>query len=282
MSATTDGGTRDEAMPASATRPSAARLLNRIPSLWQVNRVPMVWFEILLIVLFDMAYERVRNLVRIEPDIAINHGLAVRHVSQWFHVDLELNLNKVLVDHHWLATVADYDYSMLHLPLTAGVLIWVFWKHRDRYLPIRNVLLITTLLGLVGFWIYPMAPPRLLPGAGFVDTIVQFKTWGSWSDPKVVHATNQFAAMPSLHCAWALWCGMCLFFLARNRAVRTFGALYPIWTVFVVLGTANHFLLDSIAGIACVAVSSVIVWRIYGRHPWVTRDVPAPDNSATA
>jgi hypothetical protein len=237
--------------------------------LMQVNRVPAVWFELLLIVAFDLAYERVRNLVKSQPVEAIRHGLDVYQVSHWFHVDLELSFNKALMDHHWLATVADYDYSMLHLPLTAGVLVWVFWKHRDRYLPIRNVLLGTTLLGLIGFWLYPMAPPRLIPGTGFVDTVVHYKTFGSWSNPHVTAATNQFAAMPSLHCAWALWCGLCLFFLSRNRAVRAFGALYPVWTVFVVLGTANHFLLDSIAGLACVAVSSALVWKIYGRHPWV-------------
>ncbi|MCW2753786.1 MAG: hypothetical protein JWQ32_1197 [Marmoricola sp.] len=274
MSATSDSGTRDKAVSALTIAPAATRRPTRIPTFMQVNRVPLVWFELLLIVAFDLAYERVRNLVRQEPVVAINHGLEVHRVSQWFHVDLELAFNKILMDHHWLATLADYDYSMLHLPLTAGVLVWVFWKHRDRYLPIRNVLLGTTLLGLVGFWIYPMAPPRLLPGQGFVDTVVYYKTWGSWGDPKVAHATNQFAAMPSLHCAWALWCGLCLFFLARNRAVRTFGALYPVWTVFVVIGTANHFLLDSLAGLACVAITSGLVWKIYGRHPWVLHEPP--------
>ena len=236
-------------------------------ALW-VNRVPRWWFEILLIAAFDMAYEQVRNLVRLQPAEAINHGIEVLRISRWFHVDFGAAFNALLVDHRWLATIADYDYSILHLPLTAGVLVWVFWKHRDRYLPIRNVLLLTTLLGLIGFWMFPMAPPRLLPGDGFVDTVVYFNTWGSVADPKMASATNQFAAMPSLHCAWALWTGLCLFFLSKSRIVRAFGALYPIWTIFVVLGTANHFLPDCVAGIACVAVSAALVSRAHGRHPW--------------
>ncbi|MGN6722241.1 MAG: phosphatase PAP2 family protein [Marmoricola sp.] len=222
---------------------------------------------------FDVAYEHVRNMVKLQPVEAINHGIEVLKVTQWFHLDLEEAFNQLLVNNHWLAEIANYDYATLHLPLTAGVLIWVFWKHRDRYLPIRNVLLGTTVLGLIGFWIFPTAPPRLLPGDGFVDTVVYFKTWGSWADPKVADATNQFAAMPSMHCAWALWCGLCLFFLARNRALRVFGILYPIWTVFVVLGTANHFLLDAIAGISCVGITAAIVWRLYGQHPWAPRKI---------
>ena len=267
MSATSQDGNADDARRANS--PSrAGRDANRLPLWLRVHRVPIWWFEILLIIAFDVAYEHVRNMVKLEPVAAINHGLDVLRFTEWFHLDLEHAFNELLMNHHWLAEIANYDYATLHLPLTASVLIWVFWKHRDRYLPIRNVLLITTVLGLAGFWIFPMAPPRLLPGDGFVDTVVYFKTWGSWADPKVADATNQFAAMPSMHCAWALWAGLCLFFLAKNRVLRTFGVLYPIWTVFVVTGTGNHFLLDAIAGISCVGVSALVVRRLYGRHPW--------------
>ncbi|MGN6160958.1 MAG: phosphatase PAP2 family protein [Marmoricola sp.] len=271
MSVTSPGGSKDETSLV-PSRIRGVRDLNRLP-LWQrVHRVPIWWFEILLVVAFDVAYEHVRNMVRLQPVEAINHGLDVLKVTEWFHLDLEQAFNQLLMNNHWLAQIANYDYATLHLPLTASVLIWVFWKHRDRYLPIRNVLLITTVLGLIGFWIFPTAPPRLLPGDGFVDTVVYFKTWGSWADPKVADATNQFAAMPSMHCAWALWCGLCLFFLAKNRVLRTFGVLYPLWTVFVVLGTANHFLLDAIAGIACVGLAVAVVSRLYGRHPWEAPD----------
>ncbi|GAC1600111.1 MAG: phosphatase PAP2 family protein [Acidimicrobiales bacterium] len=251
-----------------AVQCTATRLDLQSAAWWQVNRVPRWWFEVLLIVTFDLAYEHIRNLVSLAPVEAINHGIDVLRISEWFHIDLDTVFNQMLVEHRWLATIADYDYSLLHLPLTAGVLIWVFWKHRDRYLAIRNVLLLTTALGLIGFWIFPMAPPRLLPGDGFVDTVVYFNTWGSVASPKMAAATNQFAAMPSLHCAWALWSGLCIFFLARNRVIRAFGIVYPLWTVFVVLGTANHFVPDSIAGIGCVAISVLVLRRCYRRHPW--------------
>jgi len=236
--------------------------------------------EIILVVAFDMVYEHVRNMVRLQPTRAIDHGLDVLRISEKLHLNFEPAANQLLVDHRWLAQVANYDYSFLHLPLTAGTLAWVFWKHRDVYLRIRNVLLCTTILGLIGFWVFPMAPPRLLPGGQFIDTVVHFKTPGSWGDPKVAEATNQFAAMPSLHCAWALWTGLCIFFLARNRVLRGFGLVYPVWTVFVVMGTANHFLLDAIAGITCVAVSIALVWTIAGRSPWSPPDEFVPEAEA--
>lgn len=248
----------------------ARTAVSHVPPWMHVHRVPVWWFEALLVVAFDVAYEHVRNMVRMDPVRAIDHGLQVFRFAQWFDSDIEQDANHFLMSHQWLCQIANYDYSTMHLPVTGGVLVWVFWKYRDRYLAVRNVLLCTTLLGLVGFWLYPMAPPRLLPGHRFIDTVVQFHTWGSWGDPKVADTTNQFAAMPSLHCAWALWAGLCVFFLARNRVLRTFGLIYPAWTVFVVLGTANHFLLDAIAGIACVGVSTALVTWLNGQAPWST------------
>lgn len=269
------GHDREEPLPL-VTVPLPEERRSRIPQWLQVHKVPVWWFEILLIVAFDLAYEHVRNLVKLQPLEAINRGIAVLRVTEWFNLDLERACNGILVANPWLATIANYDYAMLHLPLTAATLIWLYWKHRDRYMPIRNVLGLTTLFGLIGFWIFPMAPPRLLPGDGFVDTVVYFHTWGSNADPAVAAATNQFAAMPSLHCAWALWVGLCLFFVARNRFVRGFGLFYPLWTVFVVLGTGNHFLLDAIGGAFCVGLSSLIVWWFRGkRHPWALREEPS-------
>jgi len=234
----------------------------------RIHVVPTWWMEIVLIVVFDVVYEHVRNMVRLQPTLAIDHGLDVLRFTERLHLNFELSANKLLIDHQWLAQIANYDYSLLHLPLTAGTLAWVFWKHRDAYLRVRNVLLCTTILGLIGFYIFPMAPPRLLPGGQFIDTVVHFKTMFSYSNPAVADATNQFAAMPSLHCAWALWTGLCFFFLARNKVLRGLGLVYPVWTVFVVMGTANHFLLDAIAGIACVGASVTIVWFLAGRAPW--------------
>ncbi len=92
-----------------------------------------------------------------------------------------------------------------------------------------------------------MAPPRLLTGYGFIDTVVAFHTWGSWGSTSVDAASNQFAAMPSLHVGWALWCTLSVWTLTRHRLARLLAG-YPVLTALVVLGTANHYLLDVAGG----------------------------------
>ncbi|NNG38104.1 phosphatase PAP2 family protein [Flexivirga sp. ID2601S] len=239
-----------------------------LPLRWRAYRAPRWWFELTVLVVLDLVYEQLRNLVPTHKQEAINRGWRLLEFTQDLHLDIELTLNQFLVRHEWLAQIANYDYSFLHLPVTGGTLIWLFWKHRRVYKTARTVLVFTTILGLIGFWIVPMAPPRLLPGAGFVDTVVYFKTFGSWATPTVADNSNLYAAMPSLHCAWALWVGLCVFFVARNRVVRTIAVLYPVWTVFVVMATANHFVFDAVAGWACIAISTAAVWALFGHNPW--------------
>jgi len=235
---------------------------------WRAYRPPRWWFEVILILVLDTVYERLRDLVPLREHEAYARGWDLFHFEQRLGFDIELMLNRFVMHHHWLAKIASYDYSFFHIPVTAAVLIWLFWRHRRTYKTARSVLALTTIIGLIGFWLLPTAPPRLLNGAGFVDTTVFFHTPGSWSSRTVSEHSNLFAAMPSLHCAWALWAGLSIFFVARHRLLRTIGILYPIWTLFVVMATANHFIFDAFAGYLCVAVSVVAVWALFGHHPW--------------
>lgn len=263
MSSTSEG-----AVDAPAPKRRAETGPALLPLGWRAYTPPRWWFEVTVLVVLDLVYEHLRNLVPYHEQEAINRGWKLLEFTQSIHLDVELPLNQFLVRHEWLAQIANYDYSFLHLPVTGGVLIWLFWKHRRVYKTARTVLVFTTILGLIGFWIVPMAPPRLLPGAGFVDTVVYFHTFGSWGTPTVAQHSNLYAAMPSLHCAWSLWAGLGLFFVARWRILRLIGLLYPIWTVFVVMGTANHFIFDAIAGWACVGLSIAVVWMLFGHAPW--------------
>lgn len=239
-----------------------------LPLGWRAYRPPRWWFEVVLVVVLDMVYEYLRDLVPLRRQAAMDHGWALFHFEQHIEFDVELMLNRFVMHHHWLAQLANYDYSFFHLPVTGSVLIWLFWQHRRVYKTARTVLAFTTILGLIGFWIFPMAPPRLLQGSGFVDTVVYFHTPGSWASTTVSDHSNLYAAMPSLHCAWALWVGLSLFFVARHRLVRTVGMLYACWTIFVVMATANHFIFDAFAGYLCVGVSVVAAWLLFGHSPW--------------
>lgn len=221
-----------------------------------------------MLVVLDMVYEQLRDLVPLREQAAMNRAWDLFDFEQRIGLDLELTMNHFVMRHEWLAQIANYDYSLFHLPVTGGVLIWLFWRHRRVYKTARTVLVFTTILGLIGFWLFPMAPPRLLQGSGFTDTVVYFHTFGSWGSADVSDHSNLYAAMPSLHCAWALWAGLSIFFVARHQVIRTIGLLYSFWTIFVVMATANHFIFDAIAGYACVAVSVAAVVVLFGHNPW--------------
>ena len=149
---------------------------------------------------------------------------------------------------HWLAVTANYYYATLHFVVTFAILLWLYVRHPRRYRPVRSVLYLASLIGLVGFWVFPLAPPRMLPSLGYVDTVVVFHTWGSFASGDIANESNQFAAMPSLHLAWALWCGIALVRLSPHQSVKVLGALYPFVTFAVILATANHFVLDAVGG----------------------------------
>jgi hypothetical protein len=137
----------------------------------------------------------------------------------------------------------------------------------------RTALFATTLIGLVGFYLYPLAPPRLLPQYGYVDTLAKYHTWGSLADPNVAEHTNQFAAMPSLHIGWALWCTVAVFYIAKPRWLRVLAIIYPIGTLMVIVGTANHFIIDAVGGLIVVAAGFGVQWLMSGH----SAHEPAPD-----
>jgi hypothetical protein len=122
--------------------------------------------------------------------------------------------------------------------------------------------MLATVIGLIGFSLLPVAPPRMLPG--FVDTMAQYSGTGWWSTdasvPRGVGSfTNQFAAMPSLHVGWALWCGWQMLRHGRHLITRVSGVVYPALITLVVIATGNHYLLDAVAGCAVVFFAMVAV-----------------------
>jgi PAP2 superfamily len=247
MSATTtaqNSGSGSE--PESSSR---RRFTGLFPNRLLRHRPPRLWQEALLIALGYFLYGRVRNLVPEHVSPAMRHGRAVQHLQQDLHLNFELTVNQFVATHEWLAQVMDYYYATLHFVVTPACLLWLFLAHSRVYRGARTVLFVTSLLALAGFWLYPLAPPRLLPQYGYIDTLLKFHTWGSLADPKIAQHSNQFAAMPSLHIGWALWCGAAIFFCARRLWVRLLGALYPLGTLAVIVGTANHFFIDAVAGL---------------------------------
>jgi hypothetical protein len=257
---------------------SRAALLSPLRRIRAARR-PRWWQEIGFIVGVYLLYSLTRDVVPSHEAVARHRAASLLSIERFLHLDGEHAVN-AFVAHaelggtHVLAYACDYYYSTLHFAVTIGVLVWLFVYHPSRYRSIRSVLLITNLLALLGFWLLPLAPPRMLPG--FVDTVVQFHTWGSLASPAVANSSNQFAAMPSLHIAWALWCAFAIVTLARRQWVRVLGALYPLATCFVILGTANHYVLDALGGVATLAVGVVAQRVLSGRAAYLSLPAALP------
>ncbi|MFJ8074768.1 phosphatase PAP2 family protein [Streptomyces sp. NPDC096176] len=225
---------------------------------------PRWWTELLLIAVVYAAYSSGRLLARGDASTAIDHGLAILRAEKALLLHAEHPLNRLLTEAPALGIPADFFYASLHYLVTPAVLVWLFRRHPLRYRAARTWLMIATLFGLVGFTLMPTCPPRLLGAShGFVDTMAQYSSYGWWgaeaSAPRGLGGmTNQYAAMPSLHVGWALWCGVMLWQHGRTPLKRALAVAYPLLTTIVVMGTANHYFLDAVAGAAVIAVAALL------------------------
>jgi len=143
-------------------------------------------------------------------------------------------------------------YGTAHFAVTAGVLMWLFVHHPDRYPRWRWSLACTTLLGLVGFMAFPLMPPRLISPAfgmgSYVDTLQTIGGLWNFEDGPIARLSNQYAAMPSLHFAWSLWCCLALWPRLRSRWTRGLALAHPLITLVAIVATANHYWIDALAG----------------------------------
>ncbi|MFD7976033.1 phosphatase PAP2 family protein [Streptomyces sp. NPDC059071] len=227
-------------------------------------RRPRWWAELVLIGAVYAAYSCGRLLARGDVGTAVGHGLTILRAEDFLGIAVERPLNRLFTAVPALGVPADFAYASLHYLVTPAVLVWLFRRRPAHYRAARTWLMVSTLLGLVGFTLLPTCPPRLLdPGHGFVDTMARFSSYGWWggeaSAPRGLGAlTNQYAAMPSLHVGWALWCGVMLWRYGRTPLSRALGVGYPLLTVLVVMGTANHYLLDAVAGAAVMGAGLLL------------------------
>jgi membrane-associated phospholipid phosphatase len=211
---------------------------------------PRWWAELAVIAWLSVLYDTVTNLAPAREALALAHGRSILGFEHSLGLDPELALNRWLAGHHALGAVASYYYDNAHFAITLGLLGWLWWRRADVYRPLRNALVSINLLGLLVFWLCPVAPPRMLAAAGFSDVVAVSHTIGSWHTGSLAADADQFGAMPSLHLAWAAWCGLAIWRLSRRRWARALALLYPALTAVVVMATGNHYLLDVLAGVA--------------------------------
>ena len=224
------------------------------------------WLEALTIAWLCWVYDAITNLAPLRLQAGLAHGRSLLSVEQTLHIDPERALDRWVAGHHTLGVLLSYYYDNAHFIVTLGLLGFLWWRRTDIYAPLRNMLVLAKVIAFVVFWLYPVAPPRMLPG--FVDVVAASHTVGSWHTGALASAANQLAAMPSLHIAWAVWCTLALWHISKRPWVRALAVIYPFATGFAVLSTGNHYVLDILGGLATIALSVLIVRLLGGRLRW--------------
>jgi len=222
-----------------------------------VQERPRWWLELLTIAWLAWVYDAINNLAPLHNSVAFAHARGLLSLEHDLHLTPELTLNHWLASHHTLGAVLSNYYDNAHFIVTLGLLGWLWWKRADIYRPLRTALVLMNVLGLVIFWLYPLAPPRML--VGFSDVVANTSAFASFHSGSLAHAANQYAAMPSLHMAWAVWCSLVMWRLSSRLWVRAAAVLYPCATCVAVLSTGNHFVLDVFAGLATAALALALV-----------------------
>jgi hypothetical protein len=190
-------------------------------------------------------YDRVRSLAAVRTSVAVSHGWDILHLETVLHLRFEDALNGWLDGRTALRLSAVDYYQFMHVTVALGVLTACYVLRPAVYRPARNALVLTNVIGLVVFALFPVAPPRLLPGAGFIDSVAE-AGFGTNHGPI---PADQYGAMPSLHLAWATWAALTVFAMTRRFAPRLLLVAHVTVTALVVQATGNHYVLDVASGI---------------------------------
>ncbi|MDQ1685524.1 MAG: hypothetical protein QOC82_2261 [Frankiaceae bacterium] len=226
-------------------------ILARVPL---ARRLPW-YFEALIAVAFYWLYNLVQAATESDVAQATHHGMDLVRLEQHMHWWAEPDINRWVTGIHWLALIDGYWYALAHVVVTACVLAYLWWRQPRVQAALRNALIAMSVAALAVYWLYPVAPPRLTV-TGMTDTLVSNDILGAAHLHRGL--VNLYAAMPSLHVAWACWCAAAITLTSNHRA-RYLAWLYPIAMTFVVVGTANHYFVDAIAGLLLAAVPLAIV-----------------------
>ena len=229
--------------------------------------------QVVLFVCAYNAYQLVRGLVDGDQSLALANAMHIIHLERSLGAFFEPGLQQALLSHRWLIDLANFFYLDCHFILTTAFLVWMYLKRNESFYFVRNMFLVAMALALVGYALFPAAPPRMIPSAGFTDRISAFTHTNQDSAITSV-LVNPYAAVPSMHIAFALMIGVPGFVLARTSAARMWWSAYPMLVFFVIVVTANHFWFDAATGAAVACVAAVAASQLARLRPtaWSWRE----------
>ena len=244
---------------------TAATTLEPVVAVSERPRRPRWWFESLVLVWLLWLYDAVSSLAPVRRGAAVAHARSIWSLEHHLHIAFEKGLNHWLAGHLTLGLwMSDY-YDNAHFIVTIGVVGWLWWRHPDHYRPLRTALVLINVVSFGIYWLYPVAPPRLVPGGHIIDIVALTHAFGSWHSGTLasVSDADQLGAMPSVHLAWALWSAWAIWRVVGRHRGTVVVFLYPVLTAVAVVTTGNHFVIDVLAGVAVMVVTTVAVnWTI--------------------
>jgi PAP2 superfamily len=211
-----------------------------------------------------MLYELVRAVVGSGGYKPFGDATKIINLERVLHVFIEPSVQAWVAGRHWLMDIADWTYLNAHYFVTIGALVFIYVRRNDSFYFVRNMFMIAMAIALVGYALYPTAPPRLMPEWGFTDSISQFLgTTVDYGPEKAF--LNFYAAVPSMHVCFAIMVGWPMSRLVARRPARIAWKFYPLLITFVVVATGNHYLADAFLGAATAGISALIADRLLSR-----------------
>jgi len=229
------------------------------------RRLPRGWahlgFQFVIWIGFYVAYQVARGAADRSVAHAFQNGEWVVRTERHLGTLFEPTVQRIVDTSSIMVALTSYTYWLSQFAVVGLTLLWVYFRHHERFAGFRNWLILANLVGLIGYMLMPTAPPRMFPEWGFVDTLAQYSSINHDSG-LISFAANPYAAMPSLHAMDALIVGLVMFRLARLRAAKALWLAWPLWVSFAVISTGNHYWLDVVAGFALAVATGLALRQV--------------------
>ena len=217
------------------------------------------WTQLLIAVTYYVLYTLVGDYAKASYSQALKDTLVEIHIERYFGVFVEQSIQAYFLHFSYVIKAANLYYVTLNFVLPVVVLVLLFKRDARRFLMYRNIFALLTAIAFVIYLFFPAAPPRLLPASfHFVETQSRYGGAGALDGYLMKEAGDPYGAMPSLHFAWALWCSVAAYRVAKTLLFKAFLIAHPIVTIFVVTVTANHLFIDVVAGGVVFVVSQIL------------------------
>lgn len=250
-------------------------------------RLPKGWGDlgrqVAILVSVDLAYTAVRGIADGERSIAMTHGQQVIDLERSTHTFFEPSLQAFFLPAQGVIDVANQIYLNAQFSIALGFLVWLYLFHNQAYYFVRNMFVVSMGLALVGYSLFPTAPPRMYPQYGFVDTLNAFA--GVNHDSALAKSfINPYAAVPSMHCAFAMMIGCSGVMVCRHWWSKAWWAFWPLLVSWVTIVTANHYWVDAALGWMVALCAALVAQRLAQARPeaWAFRPAsrtPAPQEA---